>query len=265
MASINSEQFITAKSLRSLGTSSFIVFILCSVLYYIFTPSNTMWIALLGLILSIIISASLFLGKEKFHPQNFLLALLNGFLIFSTATGFNSFGSADWSFKPAKDTTKKTGMINIDVMQSSFFPIGTAWFKPKDLVDANETLYDNNRKLATERDSVVKINVKLTEEKNIKSPETPGMQKQIDSLNKLLAGSRRQTDSLDKALKKCTESNKGTGKDTSANLRALLDDCMKQNSQLKSENNKYKNGERLKELTTQLQNCEAELKRYKNK
>jgi hypothetical protein len=224
-----------------------------------------MWIALSGLILSIIISGTLFLGKEKFHPQNFLLSLLNGFLIFSTATGFNSFGSADWSFKVAKDTTKKTGMINGDVMQSSFFPIGTAWFKPKELVDANETLYDNNQKLANELDSVVKINVMLMSDTNIKSPETPGLQKRLDSLNKMFANSRRQADSLDKALKKCIENSRSSGKDTSGNLRARLDDCMKQNSQLKSENDKYKNGARLKELTTQLQNCEAELKRYKNK
>lgn len=254
----NTNEFFTLDSFKSLAGSSGAVWVSCAVLNSVF-GFNPKW---LGLGISIIIALIVCITQKQKSIKYYVIALLNGMLIYSTAVGLNTINNADFSTKStATDTTKKTSMLRNDVHYSSIVPFDNPWFLPKILVDENEMLFKEKEKVILERDALIKNNKKLIDESSRYPEKEKDLSNALDSLNNNYKTLKLKYDELQK---NCGDYQK---------LKASFDKLQKDYEKLKKECGGY---EKLKSsydnlkkdydaVNKQLQDCKGKLKDYEKK
>ncbi|PSR55772.1 hypothetical protein AHMF7605_20825 [Adhaeribacter arboris] len=146
-------ELITNKTLYTLTGASASVWIVCLVIHSILHRSlnNPDVYKIIALSLSLLVSTSVVFKKRKKTYEDWLLSVINGFLIFIYATGFNSISTniflvdetkavsvkSDTNGKAyfnAKSTTQLAGFLDL-------FDID--WFPNKKLIRENENLLYN--------------------------------------------------------------------------------------------------------------------------
>jgi hypothetical protein len=91
----------------SLGSASGIVFVVSNVLIYLYPPFLT-W-KIVPFVISVVVSYSGVFMLEKRTAQDYVLALFNAFLLFSSATGLNVISS---QIPPAFQKTEKHASVS---------------------------------------------------------------------------------------------------------------------------------------------------------
>ncbi|MBL7128423.1 MAG: hypothetical protein ISS16_05490 [Ignavibacteria bacterium] len=226
----NITEFFTLKSFTSLAGASGAVWICCGVIDNVF-DFNPKWLALA---LSVIISVMVCINQKKKMIQHYVIALLNGALIYSTATGFNTLNNADWTEKSeVQDTNKTSSEMQSEIHLSSIIPLDKPWFYPKALVEENEMLIEESKKFIIERDSITRVNKRLIDETTILPEDKKDFMNKLDSLNNLLSSSQDEINNLRKNIEQSSQNVEGKGRDNK--------DCENRLAKL---NNNYKSLER---------------------
>ncbi len=145
-------ELITNKTLYTLTGASAAVWIVCLVIHSILHKSvnNPDVYKVIALTLSLLISISIVFKKRKKKYEDWLLSVINAFLIFIYATGFNSISSNVFIGEEEKVVSKQSA-FNTSVLLSSksrqlagvvdFFEID--WFPNKRLIKENKNLKNN--------------------------------------------------------------------------------------------------------------------------
>jgi len=212
----NPDEFLTINSLKTLGGSSTAVWLTSGVIAFIFSKCDPYpdWLKLIALILAVVISIGITVSKKKKMAKYYVIALLNGLLIFSTATGYNTIHNEFSRSGGCDDSTKGTGLNSIfgGVYLSSIFSFDKPWFLPKRLVEENETLVKEKERLIISRDSLVSINKKLTEEVELLPKNEKDFKNKLDTLNNALNNSLKENTGLKRDIEELKNSiNKRTG------------------------------------------------------
>ncbi|MBL7129330.1 MAG: hypothetical protein ISS16_10150, partial [Ignavibacteria bacterium] len=195
----NITEFFTLKSFTSLAGASGAVWICCGVIDNVF-DFNPKWLALA---LSVIISVTVCISQRKKMIQHYVIALLNGALIFSTAAGFNTLNNADWMDKTeVKDTNKKSSVIQSETQLSSIIPLDKPWFFPEVLVEENEMLVDENEKLIVEKDNILREIKILSIQTALLPEDEKDFKNKLDSMNFLLNNSQDEINELKNNIEK---------------------------------------------------------------